>query len=58
MLAGCRLPVAVKADVQPGYDLALVWQRIPRTRLQALQLEMETARLWAQLDFLVPEETK
>ena len=24
-------------------------------RLQALQLEMETARLWAQLNFLVPE---
>ena len=24
-------------------------------RMQALQLEMETARLWAQLNFLVPD---
>ena len=24
-------------------------------RMQALQLEMETARLWAQLNFLFPE---
>jgi len=24
-------------------------------RMQALQLEMDTARLWAQLNFLVPE---
>jgi len=24
-------------------------------RLQALQLEMDTARLWAQLNFLVPD---
>lgn len=28
------------------------------TRLQALQLEAETARLWAQLNFLVAEERK
>ena len=25
-------------------------------RMQALQLEMETARLWAQLNFLLPED--
>ena len=25
-------------------------------RMQALQLEMETARLWAQLNFLFPVE--
>jgi len=25
-------------------------------RMQALQLEMETARLWAQLEFLIPDE--
>jgi hypothetical protein len=25
-------------------------------RLQALQLEMDTARLWAQLNFLVPDD--
>ena len=28
------------------------------TRLQALQLESETARLWAQLNFLIPENLK
>lgn len=28
------------------------------TRLQALQLEAETARLWAQLNFLIPEYSK
>lgn len=27
-------------------------------RMQALQLEMETARLWAQIDFLIPHEVK
>lgn len=27
------------------------------TRMQALQLEEETARLWAQLNYLVPQET-
>ena len=27
-------------------------------RLQALQLENETARLWAQLNFLIPENLK
>jgi outer membrane protein TolC len=27
-------------------------------RMQALQLEMETARLWAQLNFLLPNEVK
>jgi len=25
-------------------------------RLQALQLEMDTARLWAQLNFLIPDD--
>ena len=25
-------------------------------RMQALQLEMETARLWAQLNFLIPDD--
>jgi outer membrane protein TolC len=27
-------------------------------RLQVLQLEMETARLWAQINFLLPQEVK
>jgi outer membrane protein TolC len=27
-------------------------------RMQALQLEMETARLWAQINFLLPQEVK
>ncbi len=40
---------AVKADVQPGYDLALVWQRIPRTRLQALQADPTTGVLSLRL---------
>jgi outer membrane protein TolC len=26
-------------------------------RMQALQLEMETARMWAQLNYVVPDET-
>jgi outer membrane protein TolC len=28
------------------------------TRMQALQLELDTARLWAQLNFLFPQESK
>jgi len=36
-------------------DVLLARRNELDVRLQALQLEMETARLWAQLNFLVPE---
>jgi outer membrane protein TolC len=38
-------------------DVLLARRNEIDVRLQALQLEMDTARLWAQLDFLVPDET-
>jgi outer membrane protein TolC len=37
-------------------DLLMARRNEIETRLQALQLEMETARLWAQLEYLVPDE--
>lgn len=36
-------------------ELLLARRNETDVRLQAVQLEMETARLWAQLDYLVPE---
>ena len=36
-------------------DLLLARRGEIDVRLQALQLEMDTARLWAQLNFLLPE---
>lgn len=36
---------SVKADTQPGYDLSTVWQRIPRTRLSALEVDSGTGAL-------------
>lgn len=38
-------------------DLLLARRSEIDLRLQALQLEMETARLWAQLNFLYPDDT-
>jgi outer membrane protein TolC len=36
-------------------DVLLARRSETDVRLQALQLEMDTARLWAQLNFLVPD---
>ncbi|MCU0826415.1 MAG: hypothetical protein MUE52_03180 [Tabrizicola sp.] len=36
---------AVQDTDQPEYDLSAVWQRIPRTRLQALRVDPETGTL-------------
>lgn len=36
---------ATGAPSQPGYDLSRVWDRIPRTRLQALRADPETGTL-------------
>lgn len=36
---------ATSASSQPGYDLSKVWDRIPRTRLQALRADPETGAL-------------
>jgi outer membrane protein TolC len=36
-------------------DLLMARRNEIDMRLQALQLDMETARLWAQLNFLVPD---
>ena len=36
-------------------DLLLARRNETEVRMQAVQLEMETARLWAQLNFLVPD---
>ena len=36
-------------------DLLLARRNETEVRMQAVQLEMETARLWAQLNFLLPE---
>jgi hypothetical protein len=33
------------APIQPGYDLSGVWDRIPRTRLQALRVDPESGAL-------------
>ena len=33
------------------------WRDVDPYALQALQLDMDTARLWAQLNFLVPDDT-
>jgi hypothetical protein len=40
---------AATADVQPGYDLSMVWQRIPRTRLQDLSVDPQTGSLGLEL---------
>lgn len=37
-------------------DLLMARRNEIEVRMQALQLEMETARLWAQLEFLTPDE--
>ena len=36
-------------------DLLLARRNETEVRMQAVQLEMETARLWAQLNFLIPD---
>lgn len=36
---------AAKAETQPGYDLSSVWQRIPRIRLSALEVDPGTGAL-------------
>ena len=41
---------------RPSTDLLLARRNEIDVRLQAVQLEMETARLWAQLNFLFPDE--
>src|SRR2546426_2258415 len=38
-------------------DLLLARRNENDVRMQAVQLEMETARLWARLNFLIPEHT-
>lgn len=51
---------AARAGYQGGKtgvtDLMLARRNESDVRMQAVQLEMETARLWAQLNFLLPEE--
>jgi outer membrane protein TolC len=58
-LAGERTKAAL-AGYQGGKasvaDLLLARRNETEVRMQAVQLEMETARLWAQLNFLVPGE--
>lgn len=39
-------------------DLLLARRNETEVRMQAVQLEMDTARLWAQLNFLIPEQAK
>lgn len=39
-------------------DLLLARRNEIDLRMQAVQLEMDTARLWAQLEFLVPDEAR
>jgi outer membrane protein TolC len=39
-------------------DLLLARRNETEVRMQAVQLEMDTARLWAQLNFLIPEHVK
>ena len=39
-------------------DLLLARRNETEVRMQAVQLEMETARLWAQLNFLVPDNVE
>jgi len=50
---------AVLAGYQGGKthiaDLLLARRNESEVRMQAVQLEMETARLWAQLNFLIPD---
>jgi outer membrane protein TolC len=50
---------AVLAGYQGGKtniaDLLLARRNETEVRMQAVQLEMETARLWAQLNFLIPD---
>jgi outer membrane protein TolC len=57
-LAGERCKAAL-ASYQGGKttiaDLLLARRNETDVRMQAVQLEMETARLWAQLNFLVPD---
>ena len=38
----------------PIGDLLMARRNETEVRMQAVQLEMDTARLWAQLNFLVP----
>jgi outer membrane protein TolC len=56
-LAGERTRAAL-AGYQGGKmslsDLLLAWRNETDVRMQAVQLEMETARLWAQLNYLTP----
>ncbi len=40
---------AAAGSVQPDYDLATVWQRIPRSRLQALRIDPESGTLHLSL---------
>ena len=58
-LAGERTQSALSA-YQGGKassgDLLMARRNEIETRLQALQLELETARLWAQLEYLIPDE--
>ena len=57
-LAGERTKAAL-AGYQGGKtsvaDLLLARRNETEVRMQAVQLEMETARLWAQLSFLIPD---
>ena len=57
-LAGERTRAALAA-YQGGKssltDLLLARRNETDARMQAVQLEMETARLWAQLNFLIPD---
>ena len=51
---GTRLVVVVSA-LGGITDLLLARRNETDMRMQAVQLEMDTARLWAQLNFLIPE---
>jgi outer membrane protein TolC len=39
-------------------DLLMARRNETEVRMQVVQLEMETARLWAQLNYLIPDHTK
>lgn len=47
---------AYQAGKAASGDLLMARRGEIEVRLQALQLEMETARLWAQLEYLTPDE--
>jgi len=40
---------ATRSAAQPTYDLSIVWNRIPRTRLQALSPDLDTGALYLTL---------